>query len=134
MNSEPSYNRYDPDQARIDAMMDGSGFSNYVANPESRLEMSSVDAFRSQPATKRVSRRGGRSFPEASDSELDPHWQQGSEKRISDEQREINKRGAAAVRLALAEARQKRMSNQAGSADAGAKLRREAYESWDTLF
>lgn len=130
MNSEPSYNRYDPDQARIDAMMDGSGFSNYVANP---VGSSNTESTQPQPATRRVSRRGGRSFPEASDSELDPHWQQGSEKCISDGQREINKRGAAAVRLALAEARQKRMSDQAGSADAGAKLRREAYESWGSL-
>lgn len=43
---------------------------------------------------RRYSRRGGRSFPEPSDSELDPHWNTGYTP-LSDEQVEINRKGLA---------------------------------------
>jgi hypothetical protein len=47
------------------------------------------------------SRRGGRSYPEASDSELDPHWQQAGREQLSDEQRRSNHLAAEIIKNML---------------------------------
>lgn len=51
--------------------------------------------------TGHVSHRGGRSYPEARDSELDENWNV-TFQPLSDEQKKINERGVALARRALA--------------------------------
>lgn len=48
----------------------------------------------------RYSRRGGRSFPEPSDSELDPHWNTGYTP-LSDTQAEVNRKGIDLMRATV---------------------------------
>lgn len=60
---------YDPNQARIDAMMDGSGISSYVARGEAEFITDDSDyprASGNKPKRGRASHRGGRSYQEKS--------------------------------------------------------------------
>lgn len=83
-----------------------------------------------------TSRRGGRSYPVPSDSDLDPNWNVRI-KPLSPEQQEINRRGAARAREELAEARD-RSAALAQSATLGVDLpnmtpdqiRQQCAESW----
>jgi hypothetical protein len=53
-----------------------------------------IDVVQPRKRRPRYSRRGGRSFPEPSDSELDPHWNSGYVP-LDDEQAKINREGLA---------------------------------------
>jgi len=91
----------DADERRFNAMVDGSGFPVHSAD----AAMSGYDEDRFPPhllrdlPTKksRASRRGGRSFPEASYSELDPNWIVEREE-LSPEQLDSNAQGAGLAR------------------------------------
>ena len=72
-------------------------------NPDTRsvgvAAIKSVQQPGAKKAPRRYSRRGGRSFPEPSDSDLDPYWNTGTGK-IDDAQIETNRKGIELVRAA----------------------------------
>lgn len=102
MNTEPSF---DPDERRIEAMMDGSGFSRDRA--EINLGKKVVSGTSELPAPARVERKPRRTG-HVRDFESDRDYQLAEERANyqppSPQQAEINSRGRAQVEAALDDA------------------------------
>lgn len=104
--------QFDPDERRIEAMMDGSGFSREQA--EIKLGQKVISGATELPSVPRPprkphhSRRGGRAYPEKSGRDIGREIanQEAAEQAPIpiEERRAISARGRAAVEAALDEA------------------------------
>ncbi|HEX8182849.1 MAG TPA: hypothetical protein VF575_04595 [Candidatus Saccharimonadales bacterium] len=95
----------DPAEHRRDALIDGGGFPQYLADaliegdfPQYRTPTPMIDR---PPRVPHLSRRGGRAFPEIPDSAADLSWN-APRIELTPEQQVMLARGAAAVRDVVA--------------------------------
>ena len=99
----------------IEDAVDKRGFSyddarraEGLEQPRDELQRVNTAAPRGRASRPAYGRhRGGRSFNEPSDSELDPYWS-AEPALLSPEQMEVNRRGIALARQALAETQQEK--------------------------
>lgn len=104
-------NQFDPDERRIEAMMDGSGFSREQAEIKLGHKVVSgtaeLPSMPRPPRRPRHSRRGGRAYPEKSGRDVSREMANqaaAEEEPVSLEERHaISARGRAAVEAALDE-------------------------------
>ncbi|MEP7204964.1 MAG: hypothetical protein ABI716_02105 [Candidatus Saccharibacteria bacterium] len=102
---------------KIDRLMDARGFTleqaNQIVNGTELPRLVGATAvhvvtenFPNRSSHPRPSNRGGRSYPEPGDSELDPDWNVHQESPVSDQQAEADKGGVLLARAVVRFTRQ----------------------------
>lgn len=123
-------------EARMAALENGSGYSSFVARSrheeqedEAVTVVSEPSVETEKPRTPHYSRRGGRSYPEDSDSRLDQYWQVTDTTPLSAEQLASNASAYAELQVGFDVAESLRADEVAKGAksvaDAIVRARRE---------
>ncbi len=93
-----TFESFDRDEARYDRLVENGGFPPERARQITQGTVRPLGEIAVQEKNHiertRYSHRGGRAYPEPSDSELDPHWT-GPIETVDDEQARINHKGAS---------------------------------------